>query len=90
MDNLNAMSDIFVLPSFHENLSFALLEAMSAGLPVIATAVGGNPEVVADGLTGRLVPPHDADALAQCILQLSADASLRERMGFGRKEEGEK
>lgn len=78
---VNAMADIFVLPSYHENLSFALLEAMNAGLPVIATAVGGNPEVVVDGLTGRLVPPQDADALARCILQLSADPDLRRQMG---------
>lgn len=81
VDALNALSDIFVFPSFHENLSFALLEAMNAGLPVIATAVGGNVEIVVDGETGYLVPAGDAESLAQRIMELTADASLRERMG---------
>ena len=83
---LLANSDIFILPSFHENLSFALLEAMSAGLPVIATAVGGNPEVVVDGLSGLLVAPSDACALAHSIAQLCADASLRLQMGLAGRE----
>ena len=58
-DLLNAM-DIFVLPSYSEGLSLALLEAMAAGKPVIATAVGGTPEVVTDGDNGLLIPPRDA------------------------------
>jgi glycosyltransferase involved in cell wall biosynthesis len=86
IDGLNATADIFVFPSLHENLSFSLLEAMNAALPVIATAVGGNVEVVVQDQTGFLVPPGDADALAQSIVQLSADANLRERMGLAGRE----
>ena len=55
-DLLNAM-DIFVLPSYSEGLSLALLEAMAAGKPVVATTVGGTPEVVTEGDTGLLIPP---------------------------------
>jgi glycosyltransferase involved in cell wall biosynthesis len=86
IDALNAMADIFVFPSLHENLSFSLLEAMNAGLPIIATAVGGNVEVVVQGQTGFLVPPDDVDALAQSIVELSADANLRVRMGLAGRE----
>jgi glycosyltransferase involved in cell wall biosynthesis len=81
IEQLNAMADFSVLPSFHENLSFALLEAMNEGRAVIATRVGGNPEVVAHGQTGLLVPPHDPAALADAILQLAGDAELRRAMG---------
>ena len=65
-DLLNAM-DIFVLPSYSEGVSLALLEAMAAGLPVIATAVGGLPEVVEHDKTGLLIPPRDAAALAGAL-----------------------
>ena len=86
VDGLNAMADIFVFPSFHENLPFSLLEAMNAGRAVVATAVGGNVEVVEDGRTGLLVPAHDANALANAILRLAADNELRNAMGeAGRK-----
>ena len=86
IEALNAMADIFVFPTLHENLSFSLLEAMNAGLPIITTAVGGNPEVVVDGVTGRLVPPNDADALVRWILTFSVDPKLRERMGLAGRE----
>jgi glycosyltransferase involved in cell wall biosynthesis len=79
-DLLQAM-DIFVLPSYSEGVSLALLEAMAAGLPVIATAVGGNPEVVTDGATGLLIPPRDAAALAQALEQFLSDPSLAKEMG---------
>ncbi|CAL1239510.1 TIGR03088 family PEP-CTERM/XrtA system glycosyltransferase [Candidatus Methylocalor cossyra] len=59
--------DIFVLPSQAEGISNTILEAMASGLPVIATAVGGNPELVVDGVTGRLVPKQDPDALAEAL-----------------------
>ena len=79
-DLLNAM-DIFVLPSHSEGVSLALLEAMAAGLPVIATAVGGLPELVTDGKTGLLIPPRDADALARALNRLLSDPALAKQLG---------
>lgn len=70
-----------VLPSHTEGLPNAVLEAMAAGLPVIATAVGGVPEIVTDGRTGLLVRPHAPDELAMAIARLSADPRLRSRLG---------
>jgi glycosyltransferase involved in cell wall biosynthesis len=65
-----ALLDIFVLPSLSEGLSMAILEAMIAGKPVVATGVGGNPELVLDGETGFLVPPRDSQALAASVAAL--------------------
>ena len=79
-DLLNAM-DIFVLPSYSEGVSLALLKAMAAGLPVIATAVGGLPEVVTDGDNGLLIPPRDAGALAGALERLLTDPALSQRLG---------
>ncbi len=76
-----AAADIFVLPSRWEGLPLALLEAMSAGLPVVATRVEGVEEVVQPGIQGLLVPPQSADALAQAILQLANSPADRQRMG---------
>lgn len=78
---LLAGSDMFVFPTLHENLSNALLEAMDARLPVVATAVGGNPEVVVNGETGFLVPAADSTALADRIHRLASDSELRLKMG---------
>jgi sugar transferase (PEP-CTERM/EpsH1 system associated) len=61
--------DIFVLPSRAEGISNTILEAMATGLPVIATEVGGNPELVVDGVTGRLVPKEDPEALAATLAE---------------------
>ena len=77
---LNAM-DAFVLPSLSEGLSNTLLEAMASGLPVVATRVGGNPEVVEEGRSGVLFPPRDADALSTLLLRLAGDPALRFEMG---------
>lgn len=78
---LLAASDLFVLPSLWEGLPTVVLEAMSAGLPVVGTSVSGVPEAVEDGSTGLLVPPGRAESLASAILRLGADRDLRERMG---------
>jgi glycosyltransferase involved in cell wall biosynthesis len=77
---LDAM-DVFVLPSLSEGLSLSLLEAMAAGLPVVATAVGGNPELVREGETGYLVPPRDPAALASAIGRLLVDRASAQAFG---------
>ncbi len=71
---------VFVLPSYSEGFSRALLEAMAAGKPVICTPVGAHGEVIQDGVNGFLVRPGDEQAIAERILQLLTDSSLRERM----------
>lgn len=78
LSDLYAQADIFVLPSRAESCSMALLEAMGAGLPVVATRVGGTPELVRDGKNGLLTGTDDATALAAAIRQLVSDAGLRE------------
>jgi glycosyltransferase involved in cell wall biosynthesis len=77
---LSQMS-LFVLPSHVEGMSNALLEAMAAGLPVVATDVGGNGEVVVAGQTGLLVPPGDREALAEAVLLLLKDPERARAMG---------
>ncbi len=76
-----AALDVFVLPSRTEGMSNALLEAMAAAHPVVATAVGGTPEVVSDGASGLLVPPDDPVAMRRAIERVLADAVLRARLG---------
>ena len=74
-------ASLFVLPSLTEGISLTILEAMARGLPVVTTRVGGNPEVVADGQTGLLVPPGSPPELAAAILRVTADESLSRGMG---------
>jgi glycosyltransferase involved in cell wall biosynthesis len=73
--------DITVLPSLSEGLSNALLESMAAGVPTIATRVGGTPEAVEDGVTGLLVPPRDPGSLAQAMALLLENPELARRFG---------
>jgi colanic acid/amylovoran biosynthesis glycosyltransferase len=79
-------ADLLVVPSIptasgrREGLPVVIIEAMSAGLPVVASAISGIPELVEDGHTGLLVPPKDAAALADAIVRLQADDQLRHRM----------
>lgn len=75
------MLDIFVLPSLGEGMCNTILEAMSVGLPVVATRVGGSPELVDDGTTGQLVPARDAGALARAIARYATDERLRRDHG---------
>lgn len=74
-------ADVFVLPSRHEGMPLAALEAMDAGLPVVATRVIGSEEVVADGQTGLLVPAQDPAALGRALATLLDDQDLRTRYG---------
>jgi glycosyltransferase involved in cell wall biosynthesis len=73
--------DLFVLSSFSEGLPMSMLEAMSAGVPIVSTAVGDIPEVITDGETGRLVPGKDTGALATAIASLHASGEERARIG---------
>jgi sugar transferase (PEP-CTERM/EpsH1 system associated) len=73
--------DVFVLPSLAEGMSNTILEAMASGLPVIATDVGGNRELVQNSVTGLLVPPGNVDALALAIQSYCDDPSLAKRHG---------
>jgi sugar transferase (PEP-CTERM/EpsH1 system associated) len=79
---LNAM-DVFVLPSLNEGMSNTLLEAMASGLPVVATRVGGNPELVEESSSGWLFQPGDIRELASRLEQLCRDSSLRRELGNG-------
>lgn len=73
--------DCFILPSLGEGISNTILEAMASGLPIIATAVGGNVELVQDGLNGSLVPPANPEALAKAIQGLAQQRESAKRMG---------
>jgi glycosyltransferase involved in cell wall biosynthesis len=75
------MLDVFVLPSLAEGISNTLLEAMGSGLPVIATRVGGNPELVEEGTTGTLVASDDVEGLAQAMLDYARDPALSKMRG---------
>jgi glycosyltransferase involved in cell wall biosynthesis len=72
---------ISVLPSLEEGFSNTVLESMISGIPVVATAVGGNLEAMVDGRTGFLVPPRDPDALSEKLVRLLEDDRLRSTMG---------
>ncbi|MGZ6316778.1 MAG: glycosyltransferase family 4 protein [Anaerolineales bacterium] len=74
-------ADAFVLPSVTEGLSGALLEALASGLPVIATSVGGAPDVIRHMESGYLIPPNNVQELQQALLTLLSDSSLRARLG---------
>lgn len=78
-------ADIFVLPSRSEGFSNAIVEAMAASLPVVATNVGGNAEAVTDGISGLIVPPDDPTALAAAITRLLSDPDKAREMGAAGK-----
>ncbi|MDD5277473.1 MAG: glycosyltransferase family 4 protein [Methylovulum sp.] len=83
-------ADIFVLPSYNEGLPVSILEAMSWGLPVITTAVGGIPELIKDQVNGLLISPGDVAALQNRLEQLGGDADCRHRLGMAARESIEK
>jgi len=78
--------DIFLLPSLKEGLPYALMEAMAAGLPVVATRVGGIPDLIEDAKNGIMVPARDASALADALCKLVEDKPLRQQFGSLAKE----
>ena len=83
---LLSQADIFVLSSDYEEFGLVVAEAMAAGLPVIATAIGGIPEILEGGRAGILVPPKDVDALAKAIVELARDEKKRAELSdYGRK-----
>jgi glycosyltransferase involved in cell wall biosynthesis len=86
---LLARARLFVLSSITEGISLTLLEAMARGLPIAATRVGGNPEVVADGETGLLVPPGGSEALASAVSRLWTSPEMCARMGVAGRHRAE-
>jgi sugar transferase (PEP-CTERM/EpsH1 system associated) len=78
--------DVFALPSMNEGISNTILEAMATGLPVVAGSVGGNPELVVDGVTGRLYDPGGPDTLEQAVLPYLTDPALRRVHGTAGRE----
>ena len=81
LERLYDRAAVVVLPSYREGLPLCVLEAMAHGRPVVATAVGGIPQLVEDGRTGLLVEPGDAEALRSALERLLSDPELRRRMG---------
>ncbi|MGC8979836.1 glycosyltransferase, partial [Caldisericum sp.] len=80
VEKLMRLSKIFVLPSRYEGLPMVILEAMANRIPIIATKVGGIPEVIEDGIEGLLVEPESKDELTKKILYLLNNPSLREQL----------
>ena len=81
VDRLLASWDLLVIPSLEEGFPLSALEAMAAARPVVASRVGGLSELVVDGVTGRLVPPGDTDALVRCIAEMASDRRRLSLMG---------
>ncbi|MFC1480617.1 glycosyltransferase [Candidatus Omnitrophota bacterium] len=83
-------ADIYVLSSLHEGFGIVLLEAMSCGLPVVATNKGGQTDIIRDGKEGTLVPPADAESLADAIHKLATDPDRMKRVGISNRQEVKK
>jgi len=81
-----AAFSVFVLPSIIEGLPIVLLEAMAMGKPVVASQVGGVPEIVEDGVTGLLVPSGSSESLGKAIITLLGDPETQTRMGKSGKQ----
>lgn len=83
---LMALMDVFVHPAWYDVLPRAIVQAQATGTPVVATQIGGIPEVIRDGETGFLVPPRDLDALTEPVIRLLKDVELREKLGQAARE----
>jgi len=83
VDRLLPGFDLFCLSSHMEGLGTSVLDAMCFGRPIVATSAGGIPDAVADGVSGRLVPPRDPEALAQALLRLLESPEDARRLGAG-------
>jgi glycosyltransferase involved in cell wall biosynthesis len=86
LDTLIGAADVVVLPSYTEGLPNVALEASAAGVPVVATAVGGTPEAVIDGESGHLVRPGDPSAIAAKVGELLRDPAARQKFGAAGRE----
>ena len=86
VDTIYPLLDVFVLPSYTEGISLTILEAASCQVPIVATNVGGNPEIITHGQTGLLVPPRDANALANAILEQWTTRKAALNMGRAARE----
>jgi glycosyltransferase involved in cell wall biosynthesis len=83
---VTAALDVAVLPSYREAQGLSILEAMALSRPVVASAVGGIPEMIEDGRSGLLVPPHDRDALARAVSRLLLDHPYADTLGRAGRE----
>jgi glycosyltransferase involved in cell wall biosynthesis len=86
MPSIYAATDVCVLPSYREGLPTIALESAAMQVPIVATRIPGCVDAVVDGVTGVLVEPHDARALAAALLRLLKDSDLRTRMGRAGRE----
>ena len=80
-----AAADMFVFPSFYDALPTVLMEAMAAGLPVVATNTGGIPEIIEHGVTGLLIQPGSSDALVEAVASLASDTDQRRMLAAAAK-----
>lgn len=86
VEGVLAASDVLALPSTIEGMPYVIIEAMASGLPVVAGNVFGIPELIEDGVHGRLVPPTDREALRSALAELIADGARRRRLGAAARE----